>query len=90
MEEENKKDEQNVSRETNDEQSSEQTATQKVIEAYKQKYEEEHALRLQAEKEANELSMIMTNFSTSNLDEEKPKEQTLDEIANDLFGGNSK
>lgn len=88
MEEENKSTEQNVSRETiNDEQkASEPTATQKVIEALNKKYEEEHNLRLQAEKEANELAILMTNFSTGKI-EEKPKEESVEELSKKLFGG---
>lgn len=87
MENENSVEEKNVSRETNEEQqASEPTATQKVIEALTKKYEDEHALRLQAEKEANELAIAMTNFSTGKTDE-KPKEETFDELSKKLFGG---
>ena len=87
MENENSVEQENVSRETNEEQkSSEPTATQKVIEALTKKYEDEHALRLQAEKEANELAIAMTNFSTGKTNEE-PKEETFSDLSKKLFGG---
>ena len=74
-----------VSRETN-QQPAEPTPTEQVIASYQKKYEEEHALRIKAEQEANDLARIMTNMTTSKV-EEKPKEQSFDELSKKLFGG---
>lgn len=75
----------NVSRETNS-QPTEPTATQKVIESYKAMYEQEHELRLRAEKEADDLARTMTNMSIQKAPQ-PPKEKTLNELVDDLFGG---
>lgn len=66
-------------------QPAEPTATEKVIESYKRMYEQEHELRLQKEKEANDLARIMTNMTIPA--SPPPKKKTMDELVNDLFGG---
>lgn len=75
----------NVSRETNTT-PSEPTATEQVINSYKKMYEQEHELRLQKEKEANELARIMTNMSIQTTPQ-PPKKKSLNELVSDLFGG---
>ena len=64
----------------------EPTATEQVIASYKKMYEQEHELRLQKEKEANELARIMTNM-TIQTTPQPPKKKSLNELADDLFGG---
>lgn len=68
-----------------EQQPAEPTATEKVIESYKRMYEQEHELRLQKEKEANDLARIMTNMTIPT--SPPPKKKTMDELVNDLFGG---
>lgn len=75
----------NVSRETNST-PAEPTATEKVINSYKQMYEQEHELRLQKEREADELARIMTNMSIQTTPQ-PPKKKSLNELVDDLFGG---
>lgn len=75
----------NVSRETNST-PTEPTATEQVINSYKKMYEQEHELRLQKEKEANELARIMTNM-TIQTTPQPPKKKSLNELVDDLFGG---
>ena len=75
----------NVSHETNST-PAEPTATEQVINSYKKMYEQEHELRLQKEKEANELARIMTNMSIQTTPQ-PPKKKNLNELIDDLFGG---